>query len=208
MDAKTIITRALQILESETFVSKADALYSGGRSTADKISTSFESSPDIDKDELDKYDVVVDEIISWVTRDRLKSDYMTGCYNALETAKTAPEKTYGLLASLANSFKKNGDHAYDTGLITIPNDFLADPATKVSITCTVLKVNKFNDFRKIMMVSGGYLVSYSENNDKVKKTAVSAGDKLLVNGTVSKNKFNVTPFETTLTRVTVKKLLA
>lgn len=207
MEAKTILIRALKYLETEPFVSKNDSAMSGGdkRSTADVIETSLDSNPDTSPEEELKYSKLADEVIDWVTKERGSSDYMMGCFNALELVKTSPQKTYGLLASLVNSYLKSSDLSYDTSAITIPNNFLADPGVKVSAECTVLKVNKFRDFKKVMMVSDGYLVTYSENNDKVKTIPVAAGDKVLVTGTVSRNKFT-TPFETALTRVKVEKI--
>lgn len=208
MEAKTILIRALKYLETEPFVSKNDSAMSCGekRSTADVIETSFGSSPELSPDEIAKYTILAGEIINWVTKERGSSDYMLGCYNALAIAEDNPQKTYGLLASLVNSFLKNGDVAYDTSSITIPNDFLADPGVKVSAECTVLKVNNFKDFKKVMMESGGYLVTYAENHDKVKTIPVDKGDRVLVTGTVSRNKFT-TPFETSLTRVKVEKIV-
>lgn len=208
MDAETILIRTLKYLETEKFVSKNDALYTGERSTADIISSSFESIPETTEDDILKYSPTVSHIIHWVTRERSSSDYMMSCYNALETAKTAPEKVYGLLTSLVNSFKKTEDMSYDTSAVTIPNDFLADPGAKVDTYCKVLKINSFKDFKKMMMVSdSGHLVTYCENHDKSKKSDISTGDRVHVKGTVLRNKFT-TPFETTLTRATVKKMLA
>lgn len=213
MFAKSILIRSIGIIGTDGYLSKNDSLIRDVPPTSAKVAASFETFPEASAEEIKLHGDEADAIMTWLTKNQNTSDYMSSCFIALTVADAEPQKTYGYLSSLVPAFRRAMVQEFDTSLITIPNDFAADPGEALDDNCTVLKVLKFDGYNKIMMAgSKGHLITYTTSTGKPKKTDASTaltsrdeGGTVHVKARVAKNKFT-TPFETVLTRPEITRI--
>lgn len=205
MNAKKILIRALSCVESEGYVSKDTALYSGAQSTYDRILSSLEMNDTIGDHELDTYGPRADEIINWITTCPIDgNEYLDNCRRAVTLAETSIDKAAGYLSSLVTAFERYKKSSAGLDKITQCNAFAADAGKDYSGTGEVINVQKFKDYSKVSVAdSNGFLVTYTANSDQKKLIIPEVGDKISISGKAYRNKFS-TPFETSLSRPTIK----
>ena len=208
MYARTILIRALDCIAAEGYVTKDAALVAGTQSTAQRVASSLEISPELSSHEEGQHGPRADEIIAWITSYTGDNDYLTNCKTAVALADSSPQKTLGYLSSLVASYARHVAASAGLDKVTAPNAFAGDPGAKLEDhACEVINVQALQGYHKISLVdSGGHLITYTVNGDTKKAlTRPSVGDKVLVSASVYRNKFT-TPFETTLSRPTITRI--
>lgn len=208
MYARTILIRALDCIAAEGYVTKDAALVAGTQSTAQRVASSLEISPELSSHEVDQYGPRADEIIAWITSYTGDNEYLSNCKWAVETADSAPAKTFGYITSLVQSYDRHMSSATGLSEVTSPNAFAGDPGVKLEgLACEVINVQALQGYHKVSMVDGnGHLITYTVNNDTKKALTIpKIGDKVSVSASVYRNKFT-TPFETTLSRPTITRI--
>lgn len=208
MYARTILIRALDCIAAEGYVTKDAALVAGTQSTAQRVASSLEISPELSSHEVDQYGPRADEIIAWITGYTGDNEYLSNCKWAVETADSAPAKTFGYITSLVQSYARHMSSATGLSKVTAPNAFAADPGIKLEgLACEVINVQALQGYHKVSLVDGsGHLITYTVNNDTKKALTIpSIGDKVSVSASVYRNKFT-TPFETTLSRPNITRI--
>lgn len=208
MYARTILIRALDCIASEGYVTKDAALIAGTQSTAQRVASSLEISPELSAHEEDQYGPKADDILSWITGYTGDNEYLGNCKWAVQAADTVPQKTFGYITSLVQSYARHMSSSTGLNKVTAPNAFAGDPGAKLEeLACEVINVQPLQGYHKVSLVDGnGHLITYTVNNDTKKALTIpSIGDKVSVSASVYRNKFT-TPFETTLSRPTVKRI--
>lgn len=208
MYARTILIRALDCIAAEGYVTKDAALVAGIQSTAQRVVSSLEISPELSSHEVDQYGPRADEIIAWITGYTGDNEYLSNCKWAVETADSAPAKTFGYITSLVQSYARHLSSITGLSKVTAPNAFAGDRGVKLEgLACEVINVQALQGYHKVSMVDGnGHLITYTVNNDTKKALTIpKIGDKVSVSASVYRNKFT-TPFETTLSRPTITRI--
>lgn len=208
MYARTILIRALDCIAAEGYVTKDAALVAGTQSTAQRVASSLEISPELSSHEVDQYGPRADEIIAWITSYTGDNEYLSNCKWAVETADSAPAKTFGYITSLVQSYARHMSSATGLSKVTAPNAFAGDPGVKLEgLACEVINVQALQGYHKVSLVDGnGHLITYTVNNDTKKALTIpKIGDKVSVSASVYRNKFT-TPFETTLSRPIITRI--
>lgn len=204
MYARTILIRALDCIKAEGYVTKDAALVAGTQSTAQKVASSLGMIPELTSHEETEYGPRADEIIAWITGYVGDNDYLVKCKNAVVQADTSP--TFGYITSLVQSYARHCSASIGLAMVTAPNAFAGDPGAKLEDhECEVINVQTLQGYRKVSLVDrNGHLITYTVSNDTKKVLTIpTVGDKVSVSASVYRNKFS-TPFETTLSRPTVK----
>lgn len=214
MKAREVLVRVIDCIEATGFVSKHEALYSGKRSTADVISSSFELSPVVTPAELAKHGDVADDILVWLDGLKPTDDYMENCKLAIAGVEEDTNRWLGILCSIPSAYKKYISSTAGMDKVTSPNAFSADPGTTFTGTCEIINVRNFESYNKISMVdlATGCMVAFTESLTEKKRltgktisSKLAVGDKVNVSASVYRNKFT-TPFETTLSRPKIEKI--
>lgn len=214
MKAKEVLVRVIDCIEATGFVSKHEALYSGKRSTADIISSSFELSPIVTEEELNKHGKLAEDILDWLSSAPATDDYMSNCKLAVTGVEEDTNRWLGILCSIPSSYKKHISNMSGMDKVINPNAFSADPGTTFTGTCEIINVRNFDTYNKVSMVdlATGCMVAFTESLTEKKRltgkaisSKLSVGDKVKVSASVYRNKFT-TPFETTLSRPKIEKI--
>lgn len=207
MNARKIIIRALSCVESEGYVSKDAALCAGTQSTSQRILSSLEIDDTLSDLELATYGTRADQILNWIMTCPIDgNEYLENCRRAVPLADTAIDKAAGYLSSLVTAFERYEKSSSGLDKITQCNSFAADAGKDYAGTGEVINVQHFKDYAKVSIAdSNGFLVTYTANMDQKKLIIPNVGDKLDILGKAYRNKFT-TPFETSLSRPTIKVL--
>ena len=208
MYARTILIRALDCIKAEGYVTKDAALVAGTQSTAQRVASSLEINPELTSHEETEYGPRADEIIAWITGYTDDNDYLVNCKNAIAQADTSPQKTFGYITSLVQSYARHMSASAGLAKVTSPNAFAGDPGAKLEDhECEVINVQALQGYHKVSLVDrNGHLITYTVNNDTKKALTIpKIGDKVSVSASVYRNKFS-TPFETTLSRPTITRI--
>jgi len=206
MSAKAILIRAVQLIESDGFVSGDQALVKGTSSTAQSVLNSLDKQ-DITEDELLTYGPWADNVLGWITKAPLDGDkFLINCRTAVDVADTSPHKVAGFLVCLPAAFLKHLSDSKGLDLVTMMNSFAADAGESYTGTGTIINIQKVRKFYKISVVDdNGYYISYTIGAAKNTLLPVAVDDKISISGKAYRNKFS-TPFETSLVNTTIEKL--
>lgn len=208
MYARTILIRALDCIAAEGYVSKDAALVADTQSTAQRVASSLEINPELSSHEVDQYGPRADEIIAWIMSYTGDDEYLSKCKWAVETADSTPAKTFGYITSLVQSYARYLSSSIGLDKVTAPDSFAGDPGARLEDhECEVINVQALQGYHKVSLVDrSGHLITYTVNNGTKKALTIpKIGDKVSISASVYRNKFS-TPFETTLSRPTIKRI--
>lgn len=208
---RDILVRALDCISADGYVTKDKALYSGERSTADKVLSSFEIFPTLRDEESSKHGDTADKVIEWINKVFIDNDYLDNCRKAVNSDGDA-SRYIGLLSSLPAAYERDVKYTHGLDRVTQVNAFAADAGHQYAGDVEVVNVINFEDYVKVNTVdAGGYLIGFSISKGSKALTGdlsldkIVIGAKLHVEAKVYRNKFT-TPFETTLSRPTLRLL--